>query len=69
MRRQSEDSARLLPATACFLCRIVVPHAKISRILPTERTEMLSPEPFPVAEFSYSQITARDLSINLQPRC
>ncbi|EDU9840530.1 DUF2267 domain-containing protein [Salmonella enterica subsp. enterica] len=67
IRLTPEDSARLSPATACFLCRAVVLPAKISLILLPEWPEMIPPEPFPVAEFSYPQITARDFSIKLQP--
>ncbi|EAB1738941.1 hypothetical protein GSA93_003975 [Salmonella enterica] len=67
IRLPPEDSSRLLPATACFLRGAVVPPAKISLILLPEWSGMFPPEPFPIAEFSYPQITARDLSIKLQP--
>ncbi|ECC3545130.1 hypothetical protein ALX16_20970 [Salmonella enterica subsp. enterica] len=58
---------RLSPGAACFLRGTLVLPAKISLILLPEWPEMFPPEPFPVAIFSYSQITARDLSIKLQP--
>ncbi|EBQ9092873.1 hypothetical protein DK690_24220 [Salmonella enterica subsp. enterica serovar Richmond] len=67
MRLTPEDSARLSPATACFLCSAVVLPAKIALIQLPEWSEMFPPKPFPVAIFNYSQITARDLSIKLQP--
>ncbi|ECD6630851.1 hypothetical protein E2347_22160 [Salmonella enterica subsp. enterica serovar Rubislaw] len=67
IRLTPEDSSRLLPATACFLWGAVVLPAKISLILQPEWSEMFPPEPFPVAEFTYPQITARELSIKLQP--
>ncbi|EDO5887605.1 hypothetical protein C2O87_21545 [Salmonella enterica] len=63
IRLTPEDSARLLPATACFLRGRVALNAKIYLIRSTERPEMFPPEPFPVSEFSYPQITARELSI------
>ncbi|EAB4112925.1 hypothetical protein CHL89_21960 [Salmonella enterica] len=69
MRLLPEDSARLLSATACFLRRAVVLLTNISLILPSEWPEISSPESLSVAEFSYPQITARDLSIRLQPLC
>ncbi|ECJ2556075.1 hypothetical protein FNJ20_20160 [Salmonella enterica subsp. salamae] len=67
MRLTPEGSACLWPATACFLCRAVALHAKISLILLPEWPEMFPAELFPVEEFSCPQITARDLSIKLQP--
>ncbi|EAY3776561.1 hypothetical protein B2D83_004122 [Salmonella enterica subsp. enterica serovar Javiana] len=67
IRLTPEDSSRLLPATACFLRRAAVLPAKIYLIRSTERPEMFPAEPFPVAEFTYPQITARELSIKLQP--
>ncbi|EAX7734723.1 hypothetical protein AIX81_24745 [Salmonella enterica] len=69
IRQTPEDSARLLSAAACFLRGAVVLPIKISLIRPTEWSEILSPEPFPVAEFSYPPVTARELSIKLQPLC
>ncbi|EAW2451559.1 hypothetical protein AHU44_22790 [Salmonella enterica subsp. diarizonae] len=67
IRLTPEDFARLLPATACFLCSAVVLPAKTALIQLPEWPEMFPPEPFPATEFSYPQITARDLSIKLQP--
>ncbi|EAW1476912.1 hypothetical protein CJ745_20245 [Salmonella enterica subsp. enterica] len=69
MRLTPEDSARLLPPAACFLRRAVALHAKIFLIRSTEWAEMFPPGTFAVAEFTYPQITARDLSIRLQPLC
>ncbi|EBQ8643777.1 hypothetical protein F4S22_23385 [Salmonella enterica subsp. enterica serovar Reading] len=67
IRLTPEDFVRLSPGTACFLRGTLVLPAKISLILLPEWPEMFPPGPFPVAIFSYSQITARDLSIKLQP--
>ncbi|ECY1735316.1 hypothetical protein F6675_19940 [Salmonella enterica] len=67
IRLTPEDFVRLSPGTACFLRGTLVLPAKISHILLPEWSEMFQPEPFPVAIFSYPQITARDLSIKLQP--
>ncbi|EBD4302140.1 hypothetical protein C2934_22545 [Salmonella enterica] len=67
IRLTPEDSARLYLATVCFLRGAVALNAKIYLIRLTERPEMFPAEPFPVAEFTYPQITARELSIKLQP--
>ncbi|EBS1478572.1 hypothetical protein D4489_23545 [Salmonella enterica subsp. enterica serovar Saintpaul] len=67
MRLTPEGSARLSPATACFLCSAVVLPAKIALIQLPEWPEFFPAERFPVAIFSYPQITARDLFIKLQP--
>ncbi|EAR6709229.1 hypothetical protein EWN99_21325, partial [Salmonella enterica] len=69
MRLAPEDSARLLSVTACFLRGAVVLPTNISLILPSEWPEISLPESRSVSEFSYPQITARDLSIRLQPLC
>ncbi|EAN8254646.1 hypothetical protein EOX50_21060 [Salmonella enterica] len=67
IRLTPEDSARLWPATACFLREAVVLPVRMSLILSPEWPDMFPAEPFPVAEFTYPQITARELSIRLQP--
>ncbi|EBP3773431.1 hypothetical protein SR02_004046 [Salmonella enterica subsp. arizonae] len=41
----------------------------IHPIPPSEWPEIASEWPHPVARFSYPQITARELSIRLQPLC
>ncbi|EAM6659492.1 hypothetical protein CUM04_23545 [Salmonella enterica subsp. enterica serovar Eastbourne] len=63
IRLTPEGSARLSPATACFLRGAVVLPVKMSLILLPEWPVTFPPEPFPVDEFSYPQITARELSI------
>ncbi|EBU2765122.1 hypothetical protein CUL08_19260 [Salmonella enterica] len=63
IRLTPEDFVRLSLGTACFLRGTFVLPAQISLILLPEWSEIFPPEPFPVAIFSYSQITARELSI------
>ncbi|EBS1713339.1 hypothetical protein EZ809_19815 [Salmonella enterica subsp. enterica serovar Richmond] len=67
MRLAPEDSARLLYVSVCFLCGAVVLSTNISLILPSEWPEIPSPASLPFAEFSYPHLTARELSIRLQP--
>ncbi|EBZ4888479.1 hypothetical protein EZW88_24470 [Salmonella enterica subsp. enterica serovar Bredeney] len=69
MRLAPEGSARLLSVTVCFLRGAVILPTNISLILPSEWTDISLPESLSVAEFSYPQTTARDLSIRLQPLC
>ncbi|EBF0843409.1 hypothetical protein ZP13_16465 [Salmonella enterica subsp. enterica] len=69
MRLAPEDSARLLPVTACFLCGAVVLPTNISLILPSEWSEISLLWSLSVAEFSYQHLTAREISIKLKPLC
>ncbi|ECR9083688.1 hypothetical protein F2F92_04485 [Salmonella enterica] len=69
MRLAPEGFARLQLQTAGFLHEMTPVLPAIHPIPPSEWPEIASPASFPVAEFSYPQITARDLSIRLQPLC
>ncbi|EDK4684438.1 hypothetical protein GG797_21165 [Salmonella enterica] len=69
IRQTQEDFVRLLIITACILREAVVLPVKISLIRQPELPEISLPDSHSVAELSYPQITARDLSINLQPSC
>ncbi|ECI7828069.1 hypothetical protein E1L19_19205 [Salmonella enterica subsp. enterica] len=67
IRLTPEDFVRLSPGATCFLRGTFVLPAQISLILLPEWSDMFPSEPFLDAIFSYPQITARDLSIKLQP--
>ncbi|AYU97681.1 hypothetical protein EEI76_21735 (plasmid) [Enterobacter cloacae] len=67
MRLTPEDFPRLQPAGAHFLSGTVASCTGIPVIRPSERPEICPPEPAAVAESIYSHLTARDLSVRLQP--
>ncbi|OUK81530.1 hypothetical protein BZY51_06135 [Enterobacter hormaechei] len=69
MRLAPEGFARLQSIVDGFLHEMTAVLPDIHPIPPSEWPEIASEWPHLVARFSYSQITARDLSIRLQPLC
>ncbi|ECO9393575.1 hypothetical protein FX276_21325 [Salmonella enterica] len=69
MRPTPEDFARLYPTAGDNLTSSVPCDPDNPPELPPERSENITAGVISVAEFSYPQITARDLSIRLQPLC
>ncbi|ARW95467.1 hypothetical protein B8Z93_20590 [Klebsiella pneumoniae] len=69
MRLAPEGFARLQSIVDGFLHERTAVLPDIHSIPPSEWPEIASPASCPVAKFSYPQITARELSIKLQPLC
>ncbi|ECC5563738.1 hypothetical protein C5241_18620 [Salmonella enterica] len=69
MRLAPEDFARLLSVAAYFLRKMVKLLSESHVLSPSEWPEISSLVSLSVAEFSYPQTTAREVSIRLQPLC
>ncbi|TNL03231.1 hypothetical protein CYD30_25430 [Kosakonia cowanii] len=69
MRLTPEDFARPLPGIARYLSREALKPPDIPVPDPPERVKNRPSGSFTVGVFSYPQITAREVSIRLQPLC
>ncbi|EBG8753410.1 hypothetical protein FJP20_07415 [Salmonella enterica] len=67
MRLAPESFARLLLLVDGFLLEMTTVLPDLHPLPPSERPKIASKWPPQIARFSYPQITARDLSIKLQP--